>query len=162
MWRVAYLSDNSHVFSGCVPAAGDNSAAQKRLSKILSSSIARYAGSADPIVNRGGINEKHAHSEMPPAFSMELFGLPLGTRLLEVSSQIGMDDATTDRQRAVLSERVCERCKSINGEKARAEMGIHLLVRLGAVQVCIHLTGCRMSVRTQVEHCPCLGSFPSL
>ena len=132
MWRVAHLSDIPYVFNGHVEANGDNSAAQIELSKILSSSLARFAAVANPTGSESGVTQwplafyathQDWQQDSPQDFSLELFRGPDDVGPVSIGRDTTRSE-TSAREEAVLDEMLFERCGFINGEPVREEIGV--------------------------------------
>ncbi|KAK7752075.1 hypothetical protein SLS62_006041 [Diatrype stigma] len=138
MWRVAHLSDIPYVLNTRrVGGGADNSAAQRRLAKVVSRSIAEFVTSAGPPVgggSRGGIEawppafENVTQAELlaeglPSKVSLALFGGRDLSAPVTISQDRDSQTGASEASRAVGWERLFERCGFINSEKVVDEVG---------------------------------------
>ncbi|PYH97858.1 alpha/beta-hydrolase [Aspergillus ellipticus CBS 707.79] len=134
MWRVAHLSDIPYVLNNPSLIGGaDNSADQLTLSATVSRSIIRFAYDGTPDENSGGaqswpsafsgVSEERLSDAYPSRLSIQVFGVPFGSRVVSVS-QCSDPGEPTPAEKAVLWERLFNRCEFINSPQMRKEAGV--------------------------------------
>lgn len=121
-WRVSHLSGIPFVMNGKI-AGGDNSIRQRKLSALVSGSVAAFAYSSDPTVSSGKVlqawplaydsNDLDARTkEHPGNLTLLVIGGPHGSGPAVLSRETDVDDSA--RVQAVQWERLLERCEFIN------------------------------------------------
>lgn len=131
-WRVCHLSDIPYMLNGDVAAGGDNSAAQRELSALLSGSAAAFAHTGDPTVSDGRVFkdwplaypdrlEQVLAEEHPEKLSVYIVGGPGGSGPADIALE-GMHGAVEEHERALVGEKLLARCKFINS--IQEEIGV--------------------------------------
>lgn len=128
-WRVAHLSDIPYILNGDVEAGGDNSPKQRQLAALLSGSAAAFANSADPnkilqewpTMYEGNSNAAMTN-DFPEQITVNIIGGQYGTGPACIAKYGKVIDS--DRARALLQEKLFERCEFINSAQVREEIGV--------------------------------------
>ncbi len=131
-WRVSHLSDIPYILNEDVAAGGDNSAAQRDLSALLSGSAAAFAYTGDPTASRGlslknwpiaySQQSRQALSkEYPEELSVYVIGGPHGSGPATIASRKG-SEAASEREKALAWEKVIERCSFINSIREQIDV----------------------------------------
>ena len=131
-WRVCHLSDIPYMLNEDVAAGGDNSAAQRDLSALLSGSAAAFAYAGDPGISSGRTFKdwpiayqdqtgQALDKEYPSELSVYVIGGPYGSGPAKTASGAG-EGSTLAREKAVAWEKLIERCNFINS--IQEEIGV--------------------------------------
>lgn len=123
-WRVSHLSDIPYMLNEDVAAGGDNSAAQRELSALLSASAAAFAYTGNPTSSRGRTlaNWPTAYSDRskvalskdyPERLDLFLLRGMQGNGPATITADMSSDTGS-EREKALAWERVIERCRFIN------------------------------------------------
>ena len=120
-WRVCHLSDIPYLMNEDVAAGGDNSAAQRDLSDLLSGSAAAFAYTGDPArgqtfkdwpVAYSGLSKQALTSEYPEKLNLYIIGGPEGNGPAEVGP--GHASTKGSRSQALEWDKLLERCNFWN------------------------------------------------
>ncbi|KAI2891886.1 hypothetical protein CBS63078_9585 [Aspergillus niger] len=128
MWRVAHLSDIPYVMNNAKLEGGaDNSPEQMKLAREVSRQVIGFVHDASPSeawpAAFFGISEQGLSKDSPDQLSIQTFGGPMGSRAVTVRK--GADTSgSTEAEKAVLWERLFDRCEFINSAQMRAEAGV--------------------------------------
>ena len=131
-WRVSHLSEIPYILNEDVAAGGDNSAAQRALSALLSGSAAAFAHTEDPTVSRGKTfknwppaypdqSGQALSSEYPQRFTTYVVGGPLGGGSATIASNQGTSSVSV-LENALDWEKLIQRCNFVNS--ILAEIGV--------------------------------------
>ncbi len=131
-WRVSHLSEIPYILNEDVAAGGDNSAAQRALSALLSGSAAAFAYTGDPNISRGKTlnnwpraypdqSRQALSTEHPQKLTLYVVGGPLGGGPATIASQQGTQIVSA-LEKALAWERIIERCSFINS--IQEEIGV--------------------------------------
>lgn len=123
-WRVCHLSDIPYMLNEDVAAGGDNSAAQRELSALLSGSAAAFAHTGNPSDSDGRVFkdwplaypdriEQVLAKEHPENLSIYIVGGPAGSGPANIAPE-RMGGTAGERERALAGEKLIERCNFIN------------------------------------------------
>ncbi|GKZ58560.1 hypothetical protein AnigIFM49718_004385 [Aspergillus niger] len=128
MWRVAHLSDIPYVMNTAnLEGGADNSPEQMKLAREVSRQVIGFVHDASPSeawpVAFFGISEQGLSKDSPDQLSIQTFGGPMGSRAVTVRK--GADTSgSTEAEKALLWERLFDRCEFINSAQMRAEAGV--------------------------------------
>nr|XP_001393692.2 hypothetical protein ANI_1_1342084 [Aspergillus niger CBS 513.88] len=128
MWRVAHLSDIPYVLNNAnLEGGADNSPEQMKLARKVSRKVIGFAYDASPseawAAAFSGISEQGLSKDSPDQLSIQTFGGPMGSRAVTVRK--GADTSgSTEAEKALLWERLFDRCEFINSAQMRAEAGV--------------------------------------
>jgi len=131
-WRVCHLSDIPYILNEDVAAGGDNSAAQRERSALLSGGAAAFAHTGDPSESEGRVfkdwplacpdrRTQALAKENPAEIGLYIVGGPGGSGPAKTASG-GMGGAVEERDRALAREKLIERCNFINS--IQEEIGV--------------------------------------
>lgn len=131
-WRVCHLSDIPYMLNEDVAAGGDNSAAQRELSALLSGSAAAFAHTGNPTESERRVfkdwplaypdqRKQVLAKEHPERLSIYVFGGPGGSGPANITPE-GAGGAAEERDRALAGEKLIERCNFINS--IQEEVGV--------------------------------------
>ena len=123
-WHVSHLSDIPYLMNEDVVAGGDNSAAQRDLSVLLSGSVAAFVHTGDPGISRtrtfkdwptayGRHDIKALSKEYPSNLDLLVVGGPNGSGPARVSAE-AETGGQSEREKAMAGQKVIERCRFIN------------------------------------------------
>ena len=123
-WRLSHLSDIPYIFNEDVSAGGDNSAAQRDLSSLLSGSATAFAYTGDPTASRGrclkdwpiAYSDRSTQTlsrDYPLELSLNLVGGPQGNGPATLVSG-DVSNTAQGRAKALAWEKVIDRCQFIN------------------------------------------------
>ena len=122
-WRVSHLSDIPYMLNNDDQTAGDNSAAQKRLSALLSGSTAAFAHTSDPTMSDGEVlqdwpvayddrSKSALEKDVPEAMNVYVVGGDYGSGPASIST--GENEGLSPLDAAVAWEKLLKRCGFIN------------------------------------------------
>ncbi|BCR98733.1 uncharacterized protein AKAW2_40416A [Aspergillus luchuensis] len=128
MWRVAHLSDIPYVMNNAnLEGGANNSPEQMELAREVSRQVIGFAHDASPSdtwpAAFSGISEQGLSKDTPDQLSIQVFGGPVGSRATRVSIDADAG-GSTEAEKAVLWERLFDRCEFINSAQMRAEAGV--------------------------------------
>ena len=123
-WRVSHLSEIPYIMNEDVASGGDNSAAQRALSTLVSGSAAAFAYTGDPNLSKGRVlydwplaYPDHSRQALSTAYPQKLtvyvVGGPFGSGPGTITSHSGSRDVST-LEKGLEWEKVIERCSFIN------------------------------------------------
>ena len=123
-WHVSHLSDIPYLMNEDVTAGGDNSAAQRELSALLSGSVAAFAYSGNPAISRSRtfkdwpvaytqLDRHTVANEYPANLDLLVIGGPYGSGPAHVAPAASARDVS-ERERALAGQKLIERCSFIN------------------------------------------------
>lgn len=131
-WRVCHLSDIPYMLNEDVAAGGDNSAAQRELSALLSGSAAAFAHTGNPADSEGRVfkewplaypdrREQVLAKEHPENLNIYIVGGPGGSGPAHIAAE-RVGGAAEEREQALAGEKLMERCNFINS--IQEEIGV--------------------------------------
>lgn len=123
-WHVSHLSNIPYLMNEDVIAGGDNSAAQRDLSMLLSGSVAAFAHSGDPAVSRARTfkdwptaysydGRRVLSNEYPSKLNLYVVGGPYGSGSAHVDSKAGAI-GKSEAEKVLTRQKLIERCQFIN------------------------------------------------